>query len=80
MHWTQTHLKLGAEIPIYLGNPATDSSKQAISGNRAASSSKVKLLDLISRHQKYIGPDHNFSSGLIWINFQKIQPPTHLDK
>ena len=80
MHWTQPHLKLGAEIPIYLGNPATESSKQVISGNRAASSSKVKLLDLIIKHLKYIGPDHNFSSRLIRINIQKIQPPTNLDK
>ena len=71
MHWTQPYLKLGTEIPIYSGNPATDSSKLAIFGNKAASSSKVKLLDLISRHQKYIGPDHNFSSGLLLINFQK---------
>ena len=69
----QPQPKGGAKISIFSGNPATDSSKQAVYCNKAASSSEVKLLDLISWHQIYIGPDHNFSQGLILITQPPIQ-------
>ena len=73
MHWAQPHLKLGAEVPIFSENPATNSSKQAVSDNKAVSSLKVKLFDLISRHRKYIGLDPNFNLGTMQLVFQKIQ-------
>ena len=69
-HRIQPQLKLELKYLFFGGNPANHSSKQIVSGHKSASWLKTKLFNQISRHQKCVGPNPNFSWGLGQLNFQ----------
>ena len=71
-HWTQLTLQLGLkQLYFQKIQPPTrlDQYFLAIKPHLSA-----KLIALICSHQKFIGPNHNFSCGLRQLYFQEIYP------
>ena len=71
-HWTQLTLQLGLkQLYFQKIQPPTrlDQYFLAIKPHLSA-----KLIALICSHQKFIGPNHNFSCGLRQLYFKEIYP------